>query len=581
MLRFLFRILAPHLPQETLHRIRSVIRGIFLVVGFILCAVAVWLLYPFVVDAISTRSLPDDLGGNFFVGLVMLFIGLVMLVGTRAQARSEARFREALEHDQPWIFRPQWKNNRIEHRQKIPLALLLGGIIFFGVGLFGTVTELPDAIWHADDPEWAALFILIFPLIGLGLLFWAHRMWRKRRTFGRSVLTLDDVPGRLGEPLRARVRAQLDRHQLPDHGIQVQLSCYRKTVRYERRRSGSNNRSSRKKKVNRRLLWRDEKHMRPMDEVDGGIEIPVTFEVPDDQPTSTPIKRSDKYLARTGRGDIQWMVEVHCELPGLDYDASFEVPVFAPVEADSAAVDEEVEEDVDVQPVIPASAFGGGDGAGLSVSSGDPYAEYIVQPDFDSPISENISLTRSGTDALELHVEADRKSPTPYVFGAIGIALLVASVPIYFAGSLGGAFVCLLFGVLCIWGAWTAWTHETKLTIQDGMVTVSKGAFGGKSEEFPVEDFKEARVDITGTKNQSHYRLVLQKHEDTVDEPSGAAGQVFSDMTSMLGEETGGKMKEKVNSLRATAAFIDNLHNKQEADWIAQQIHEVVDAQTR
>jgi len=573
MLQSLFRAFA---PEGAKRKARSVKYTIFMILGIGLCLGGLWMLYPIGVEALQTGAFPSERTESLFIGLIMLFIGVVAVLGARRQSKQDRRYAEALAHEEPWTLREAWRQNEMTHRSRPAPALLVLGLVFSVLGTAGSAYVINDAILAADAPEWAALLVLLFPVGGVVMLAAAYRKWQKGRRFGTSTLRLDDVPGRLDDRMTARVQANLPANALPEHGIRVECSCYRRTVRYER--SGGKN-NSKKKKVTMRLLWRDEHHMQPMSVSSEGVEIPVSFELPEDYPTSTPIRRSDQYLARTRKGDIRWMIEVHAELPGLDYDASFEIPVFAPkgAEEPERSVDDLEDEVVEGKPVIPASAFSGG----LMASSApdDPYADYFVEPNLTEPISKNISLEQLPGDGLQLHVAAQRDSWKPYLVGAGGLVMaLVGLIGLPF--GLGfGALIFLGFGGLLLWGAKTMLTHETTLTIKDGTITVKTGAGGSKETSFPVDDLKDARVEITGTQNQSHYTIVLQRYEDTVEQPGGLAGQVMSDMGSILGDEHAKTVEDRIQGVRSVAARIDNLHDKREADWLVQQIHEALERQ--
>lgn len=574
MLQSLFRAFAPDSAKQ---KARSVKYYSFTVIGIGLCLGALWTLYPVVEWGIVTGELAPHATQTLFIGLVMLFMGIMFVRGVRNESTQQRRYAEALSHDEPWTLREAWQRNEIRHRTRPgPILLVLGALFLVG-GLAGGGFIINDAIIGTDQPEWAALLVLIFPAAGLGMLASAYFKWQKGRRFGTSTLRLDDLPGRLGSRITARVRANLPADQLPEHGIRVECSCYRRTVHYERSSSDNN---SKTKKVTMRLLWRGEHHMRPMSVTSEGSEIPVSFELPEDYPTSTPIHRSDAYLARTRESDIRWMIEVHAEVPGTDYDASFEIPVFAPEDAQQPERDADEVPDgvVEGQPVIPASAFSGG-GLRDSAAADDPYAEYYVAPDLSGPISKNITLEHLPGDGLRLHVDAQRDSWTPYLVGVGGIVMVAVGIVGVPTGLGLVGLIFLLFGGLLLWGAKTMLTHETILTIENGTVTVATGAGGRKKTTFPVDELKEARVEITGTQNQSHYTIVLQKYGDTTEQPGGLAGQVLSDMGSYLGEENAEKVEDGLQNLRSVVARIDNLHDKQEADWLVEQIHHALDGQ--
>lgn len=574
MLQSLFRAFASDTAKR---RASSVKYYIFTAIGIGLCLGALWTLYPVVQWGIRTGELAPNATSTIGIGLGLLFMGILFIRSVRSESRQQQRYDAALAHDEPWTLREAWQRNEIRHRSRPQPTLVFLGALFFVGGLAGGGYIIQDAVIATDTPEWAALLVLLFPAAGLGMLGRAYYSWKKGQRFGTSTLRLDDVPARLGERVTARIRAHVPADQLPKHGIRVECSCYRRTVHYER--SGSDD-NSKKKKVTMRLLWRDEQHMRPMSVTSEGVEVPVIFDLPEEYPTSTPIRRSDAYLARTGAGDIRWMIEVHAELPGVDYDAAFEIPVFAPEEADQPerSADDVPSDVMEGQPVIPASVFSGGGQMTSSTSEG-PYAEYIVEPNLTEPISKNISLDQLTDGGLRLHVAPPRDSWTPYLVGAGGMVLVgIGIVGLPFGLGFAALFF-LVFGGLLLWGAKTLLTHETTLTIQNGSVTVATGAGGSKKTTVPVEDLKEARVEITGTQNQSHYTIVLQTYEAKTKQPSGLAGQMMGDLGSYLGEESRETLEDNLQHARSVVARVDNLHDKHEADWLVEQIHRALDQQ--
>ena len=54
---------------------------------------------------------------------------------------------------------------------------------------------------------------------------------------------------------------------------------------------------------------------------DDSVEVPISFDLPDDAPPSTLEKKSNW---------IAWILEASAETSGLDYQSYFEIPVFEP-----------------------------------------------------------------------------------------------------------------------------------------------------------------------------------------------------------------------------------------------------------
>jgi hypothetical protein len=154
----------------------------------------------------------------------------------------------------------------------------------------------------------AALIALIFPIIGLAMIFFALNTTLAWRKFGRSIFEMAAVPAASGGTLEGEilVKAKLQ----PQHGLHLRLSCVRRTTT-----GASNNRHTSEK-----ILWQDEKWLRadlPQTELNA-TGIPVFFKLPGNLPESTA----------AGGDGIHWKLEAAATVRGPDFHAVFEVPVF-------------------------------------------------------------------------------------------------------------------------------------------------------------------------------------------------------------------------------------------------------------
>ncbi|MGD8560711.1 MAG: hypothetical protein PVH04_13660, partial [Gammaproteobacteria bacterium] len=162
--------------------------------------------------------------------------------------------------------------------------------------------QVPRAI---DKGQWGALFVLIFVVIGVGILVMALRKTLEWRRFGTTLLTMDPHPGAIGGQVGGNIDVKLPYR--PGTKFSVVLSNIYSYV------SGSGKNRSRREKV----IWQDKAHIEAGHGMQGS-RIAFCFDVPDNLHASEP--HANNYH--------KWTLEVHAELPGIDLDRSFEIPVF-------------------------------------------------------------------------------------------------------------------------------------------------------------------------------------------------------------------------------------------------------------
>lgn len=595
MLRFLVRFL-PEGMQRTLRTLKAWLFG---AIGVGLCIGAAVMLYDPLGTIVSTGSVPESMHRPLFIAGVMLLVGIGFVYTSVRSYRREKAYEEIENMDEPWTAREAWQSSTLTHEPSLSGGLLLFTAVFLGGGSILAGWLIWDTIITAATPEWGALFVLIFPLAGVFMAVQMVKTYKRKQRFGTSEAELETMPARLGKRMLAEVRARLPRSEFPDHGVQVQLSCYRRTVHRETTTDSDGDRKT-KLKEKTRLLWRGEKQMRARTYNGDQACIPVSFEMPAELPESTAKKRPKRYLARTGKADTIWEVNVRAEIPGVDYAAEFEIPVYEAEENEQDTASASVESDMDDATAGMAST---GDGASekvmwdlerdeeaLSVgtsedeaASDDPYAEYEVKPDLDGPISKHISVERVGGRGVRIHVAPDRSLKglaTTGLIGLFGIGMTVGSV-FAFGENLLMGLILLVFGVLCLWGTWTMAMQEKTITVADGDVSVKQGSIGTKETSFPATEVDDIRVVIDGTSTSSNYQLVVQRHSTGTGMDGSTAAGIADTMGQVFGEEATTQMKEKMSEVQNRAAHLQGLHNKHEADWLAQQLRDAVEAEKR
>jgi hypothetical protein len=164
------------------------------------------------------------------------------------------------------------------------------------------------------------IFGLIFPLIGLLLLIWAIRVAISWKKFGPSIFKMLSVPGVIGGNLSGAIETSVKLR--PQDGFHLRLACVKRVV------VGTGKGSSTQETV----LWQVDKTMNEdlLDEPRRS-GIPVSFQIPPDaMPTDDTMPASK----------IVWRLIAQAKVPGVDYSATFEVPVFRTAQKADAVVND-------------------------------------------------------------------------------------------------------------------------------------------------------------------------------------------------------------------------------------------------
>ena len=204
--------------------------------------------------------------------------------------------------DKNWQDIGDWKHGRVRSGAKATIWIsLLFGVAFTGISLPG-VLAIPDEVANGNP---AILVVLLFPLVGLGAFaVFAHALvgWRK---FGVSELVLNPAPGSIGGDFGGSIDTRIPwKH---DNAVNITLSCQRL------RTTGSGKNRS----TSTAVVWQRE-GIATLSPRANGTHISFRFAIPPGLPQSE--KASSDYHC--------WLLSLECELPGVDFVRTFEVPVF-------------------------------------------------------------------------------------------------------------------------------------------------------------------------------------------------------------------------------------------------------------
>ena len=282
-------------------------------------------------EAVLYRDLRWELIGFYSIFLVVFggagfgFIGLGLFGSKKVKREAELQERHP---DEPWKHKEAWATGKIVSTTKPVLVMsALFAVIWNAISspLWFMIPEI------VENENKLALLAFMFPVVGGGLIFWALRNFARYKKFGESVFEMRTLPGVIGGPLAGTIQTTVNvRHE---DGFELTLS----SVRIRQTGSGKN------RSTQQTVLWQ-KSHVIARELLAHDLRrsaIPVSFGIPFDA------KASDESNADNR---IVWKLEVAAAVPGVDYHAEFEVPVF---HTEESAENFRVAEDSSIERVVP------------------------------------------------------------------------------------------------------------------------------------------------------------------------------------------------------------------------------------
>jgi hypothetical protein len=370
-------------------------------------------------------NVPQFIFGGFFVVMVLAVVFSVVR-GIRKLTGAEPPVPPR--EEKPWLKRADWAAGKIKSSVNAQTKLLaIMALAFCGMGGLFTFLILPKEL-HSGN--YKALFVLLFPAIGIGLVIAIVRGILVRRRFGDCFFEMAAIPGALGGTLEGLIQAGT-RLRL-EHGLHLKLSCVRITV------SGAGEHQSRREDI----FWQDEKVFAPnadLPEAEPGRSgIPVFFKLPADQP---------ECFAR-GNEAVVWRLEAKAKMSGPDFCARFDVPVF---KVAGVAIAEDAADET------------------------DPTAKLLMSvEELRRDENSKIKIT-DGSSGREFYFPAARNLGTAFfttlfmlVFNGAAVFMYRAHAPMLFPIVFG------LIGVLLILGTFNLWFKSSRITINSTNVQWTK-----------------------------------------------------------------------------------------------------------
>jgi hypothetical protein len=349
--------------------------------------------------------------------------------------------------DEPWMWQKEWATGRIRSSSK-RMMLFSGAFALFwnAVSVPAIASQLPEALSRGDQD---ALWMVLFPIVGLGLLVWAVLSTMQWRRFGTAEFEMATVPGVIGGELRGTLHLGTRLH--PPNGFDLKLVCVHRV------RSGGKNNST-----SEFIQWQEERKVRAEESGYGphGTTIPVAFTVPYDCDPSSPTPSSDQIL---------WRLEARADIPGVNLKTRFEVPVFKTPESDP---------EVSELPKGEAIATELLDPAGTPVAEGSRIRVAVPAPgqrEFIFPAARNPGVA-AGITAF-----------ATFWTGSVA-AMVCFEVPTLFTVAFG------LFDLLLLAGVTSLWFGSARVRVGRGRVEIRSRVLGlGRTREIPGGEIEEIK----------------------------------------------------------------------------------------
>jgi hypothetical protein len=250
------------------------------------------------------QALAPLIAGIVFIGFSAVIVAVVVASMRTAAVNVALRQQNP---EKPWLWRKEWSD----------------GVIVSGGGAQATTLGFFAVVWNAiavpsayialtsaslrEQP--VLLIVLIFPIIGVFLLIAAVYQLLRVHKYGQSRVMLAHIPISIGATARGEVVTHVK--ERPENGFDLKLQCIHRVT------TGSGkNRSTHETE-----LWGDDQRVSGLTAIPAvdGFRVPFTFDVPGDARATDDSVPNDQ---------IVWRLSVTAETPGIDYAATFELPVF-------------------------------------------------------------------------------------------------------------------------------------------------------------------------------------------------------------------------------------------------------------
>ena len=351
---------------------------------------------------------------GFYLIFVLTFggVGFGLLIGCMIRGkklRAEERL-QAERPDEPWMWDPKQAAGEIPSGSKTGAWVLTGFAVFWNAISTPVLFAFHEEFFVKGNK--GMLIALIFPLIGFCMIGGVVYLWIRYFKFGNTRFLMQRVPGVIGGTLTGAI--QVPRLLNAPDGVELTLRNVRRVT------TGSGKHRS----TTERELWTSTQQIhQPRTTPRGETLLPVQFTIPYE------CESRDK---SNSNNEVLWKLIAEAEVPGVDFKAEFDVPVYrTPDSNPDVVVDRSVEtllpdadarerlwdaENIHVQP--------GAWGTTRVVFPMMRHKGYALSMFFFTVIWNGV--------AVGLHLFTDAPVFFPLVFGFFGLLMILGTIDMMF-----------------------------------------------------------------------------------------------------------------------------------------------------
>jgi hypothetical protein len=373
--------------------------------------------------------------------------------------------------EKPWLARPEWADNRILSDARSGTYMLWGFTIIWNVLSIPAAIHMPE-VWRKEGA--LALLILLFPLIGMGLLYWTVKQTLEWRRFGYTPLTMDPFPGSIGGDVGGEIL--IEQPYLSDFVCEVTLSSI---YSYS---TGSGKNRSRSEEVK----WQDSGYAE-VKPTTRGMRLGFSFSVPEGLTPSED--ETDNFY--------YWQLNIKAEQPGVDLDRSYTIPVYATSEKSRYQRMDSGKETPRGMPELTAEMI--------------------------------LPLRRNGT-MYELYYPMLRQPVLSSIFTVVGVIFAIAGVVLWGKAADEGGMLYFLGGLFTFLGTiaalaglytalnslYIAWDGKQIVTIRRLMGITIRWKNASYDELFGIELKKGSTSTQSGNKHQIEYHVLAKTQKGDI-----------------------------------------------------------------
>ena len=250
----------------------------------------------------------------FFIPFVTLFplVGAGIIIGSLIGHRHDkAEYLQSIQHPlKPWKWQKKWQTGIIKSQSKFDFYTIFAGALFWNLISWPIAILMSNTILEntPKGPELLALFVLLFPIIGLFLVKETYKAYKQWKYFGDTFLKLKSFPTR--DSANFEVIMNITHSPPPDLVFEATISCV-KII------------SDKDCGTKENKVWK-ESFLIPSS--DGSLgsspyELPIQFKnFPEHLPNSSITKTLPSY---------RWEMEIKATHNDIEFDQTFEFPVFS------------------------------------------------------------------------------------------------------------------------------------------------------------------------------------------------------------------------------------------------------------